>query len=1468
MTVDTRCIVICDQGVTLSGSLSEDHIDTTNVLAKVRGTVVLDGIKNLARGSAINVAYQVPGYNEVSRFSRRLRVLSCQVDPYDEVTNLEVGCVLTLRQDLNPGENYRAADFAPAWYQAIPEAIKQQMPVPIYASGVLGYCLTQLGLTAAAGNTPLVAAQLRSNLDLGQGYVQVINELLLSESCYGFINAAEQFVVRPIIPGTVTGPVLTRNELLTLEGIDGGAEPADVIEVVWSGGLEVPEDLELTAAPLLPELPANAGGVLNFTAEQAEEVDEFIALTAAAKDITEREARGTFNRGVMQVGPAPVDGVISFSSSELSAVKQSAESYASEYSERKQRTRDYQQPPYDEPPPPPDPSGNDPDRPTRQPRPMRDWTYDVSYSTPKTYRITYVGDVVFGEAIDVSESVTHAAKSETTTTYEPFFYYDNQGNLQQEDVVVLRETKTSSVLGAINQTRWKSKRERGSPARAADVVYYTSKTTHEYVATVDGPRVVKEETREFEPRIGFAGGLGIQNWFGVDLGLANVLRSQTQTTYEWDDQADRTKTTVRRWLAIGATSEGATAAAAMAKDLSDIFGEEAPYLYALAIEDLVTAASELVFDGAETRISIGRGNVESRPSPQERAREELQRDPITGQPRNDANGWPGTGGVTRGRSSGGPKRLQLLKDGSPMQSNKSDVYTLPFPADDVLSAEIDGDALFDDWLVRLEITPGKTQEQALRFARAMAYLSFGHAAGVSITTEIRNLPSEPFAPIFIDAAGVSAVFRCNGMSWAWGGDGLIVGADALLHGAAGSVGQVQFSDAWVPVPVAIAGLPVAPATSSNASPKPANTITTPNGFDPLNPTGLWSLLPTNGSDVPAVQRTATAIVEPRNETLPVLAKSRSKASLIAFDYALTATTESLQIKTRTKVRQVTEVLPPATQLTLGATAPAVSVNAPLPVTTLALAPVAPVVAVSVPLPVTSLELTVVPPEVTTTSADVALPVTSLELVGVAPVVEQAGVNLALPSAELAVTGVAPAVVAADPYFSSVSLLLHGDGSGQGIVDSSSYAHTLTISGDVTQSATYSAFGGKSLFFDGTGDYLSAPDGSPFELGAGDWTIEAWIRVADLSDNRDIITKRNLTIDGNNFWLWRVTTAGKLFFLARSGGVDITNVTSTATLSVNTNYWVAVRRVNGSVRLFVNAVEGTTVTTDNTTAYPDVAVPIYVGCTLGLNNTVGAPFNGYIDSLRLTKGVGRSVVVPTAEFPTTGAVGGGLLASPTFSNVALLLPFDGANGSTAFSDGSSYGVSVTANGNAQISTAQSVFGGAAGLFDGSNDYLAVTSNNFNFGTGDYAIQGRIRRTGDTATGSGSSQVILDARTAEPSTQVNLYIANSTLGYALTFYVNGAVRITGSTVPLDTWVAWALFRVGGVTRLYMDGVQVGSSYTDTNNYSATAWTIGGRFAAVSGDYRSFNGYMDDLRVVKAQGLFAGSSYTVANQAHPTS
>ena len=94
----------------------------------------------------------------------------------------------------------------------------------------------------------------------------------------------------------------------------------------------------------------------------------------------------------------------------------------------------------------------------------------------------------------------------------------------------------------------------------------------------------------------------------------------------------------------------------------------------------------------------------------------------------------------------------------------------------------------------------------------------------------------------------------------------------------------------------------------------------------------------------------------------------------------------------------------------------------------------------------------------------------------------------------------------DPYRGSVSLHLTGNGPAGGqnntFADSSPNNFAITRNGDATQgsfspfpmpaNAPYNpAINGASAYFDGTGDFLTVPANSAFNLGTGDFTIEFW-----------------------------------------------------------------------------------------------------------------------------------------------------------------------------------------------------------------------------------------------------------------------------------------------------------------------------------------------------------------------------------------
>jgi len=222
----------------------------------------------------------------------------------------------------------------------------------------------------------------------------------------------------------------------------------------------------------------------------------------------------------------------------------------------------------------------------------------------------------------------------------------------------------------------------------------------------------------------------------------------------------------------------------------------------------------------------------------------------------------------------------------------------------------------------------------------------------------------------------------------------------------------------------------------------------------------------------------------------------------------------------------------------------------------------------------------------------------------------------------------------DPYRSQVSLLLHGDGTNGSttITDSSPTPRTVTAFGNAQISTAQSKFGGASIAFDGNGDYLSTGveadwtflnDGTAF-------TGEVFVRVNQLSGTA-IIAATALNSGDVGFYL-AIINDKPIFRIARKiTGSFAVNVQATTVLSLDTWYHLAfVLEANGSAAIYVDGIlEATGTASSLNTLNPKYPLLIS-GVTGG-----SVFFNGYIDDLRITKGVARytsNFTPPTAPFP--------------------------------------------------------------------------------------------------------------------------------------------------------------------------------------------------------------------------------------------
>ena len=217
----------------------------------------------------------------------------------------------------------------------------------------------------------------------------------------------------------------------------------------------------------------------------------------------------------------------------------------------------------------------------------------------------------------------------------------------------------------------------------------------------------------------------------------------------------------------------------------------------------------------------------------------------------------------------------------------------------------------------------------------------------------------------------------------------------------------------------------------------------------------------------------------------------------------------------------------------------------------------------------------------------------------------------------------------DQHWSNVSLLLRMDGSDASttFTDSSATARTFTANGNAQIDTAQSKFGGASGLFDGTGDYITTPNSADFRFGSGDFTIESWVYLNAIGQFHPIA---NQMTNSNRGWMFDVTSGNKLRLYGFISSWQELGI-STTSLATGQWYHCAVTRDGTSFRLFLNGVlEDTTVISGAFTEETSVAFTVgYIG-----DGSLSRYVNGWIDDLRITKGVARhtaSFTIPDAPF---------------------------------------------------------------------------------------------------------------------------------------------------------------------------------------------------------------------------------------------
>ncbi len=404
----------------------------------------------------------------------------------------------------------------------------------------------------------------------------------------------------------------------------------------------------------------------------------------------------------------------------------------------------------------------------------------------------------------------------------------------------------------------------------------------------------------------------------------------------------------------------------------------------------------------------------------------------------------------------------------------------------------------------------------------------------------------------------------------------------------------------------------------------------------------------------------------------------------------------------------------------------------------------------------------------------------------------------------------------DPYWTSVSLLNNWETPQTAFIDGSSNNFSLFLS-SVPRPNLRTPFtgSGASIYFNGSSALSNRTGSAQFNYGTGDLTIEFWVYPLSgpVSTYNPAFFTNNMQGD------WAVGNVGIRIHHQNAIFQGSPLVQLNFTSAITNNVWthVAIVRSGNTITAYKNGVANGTVSytgsLGSNTVWPALA------CSDGgFSGNTGREFTtGFISNWRIVKG---TAVYTGAFTPSTSPLS-------AISGTSILVTASGQGNQNANSviDTGPLSFTVTSSGTGLKSSGLSPFGNTypGSILTQSSPATAMTvatNAAFTYGTGAFTIECWFRL---TAT-SGSNQFIIDQRNSGTTTAIipTIYINTSN---QLVYYVSGAARITGATtLTTGVWYHVAVARTSTSTKMFLNGTQQGSTYSDSNNYAASRVSIG--------------------------------------------
>lgn len=783
------------------------------------------------------------------------------------------------------------------------------------------------------------------------------------------------------------------------------------------------------------------------------------------------------------------------------------------------------------------------------------------------------------------------ARSISKSTYEIREWTDASGKKQQSDVLVLKRDVKETALGAINSSFLSScLRYDLRPVDFSTTICNLNETRYQYKATTDGLIVERETTEQKASPMEFAAGMQVPDYVKVN------SNNQAYVYY----------------LPTYATSTSNTLAGV---------GDN------LFVTTRTIVENQTVVDQNRTRTRTKTSRWLSRGLTQE-GQQEFQ--------------WALKGRSDNDVVPGLVEQFRALKfEGTELQANegKATSFSVSLTGNVLYAPGQPPNGVTTTATYELPYTPISGGNAAARaFGEVESSLEVGHAYGFNIVTSFDRMPSLELSPIYVRYAGLEVAFLADSVSYAFDASGMVVSSDLMVIGVTGYYGSSAPATSWVRMAVSPSGLGAAGSPTIETSPAKANSIAYPSGFDPLNPGDWFTSIGSSGADVFAAWKSGAQLIGPTLGQDDAELATGPVIEVLEFEYALNTGIDQVVLATGSIANFIwaTAVAAPAAAMAMAVSIPKVSIGVSVivPAAGVAVAGVVPVVAsgASVLAPATTVAVAGVAPDLVGRQKTIVnAPSAVVTLAGQAPEIRR-GVAIPVPVAIVAISGGAPSVVA------GVTLLLHmnGTNASTSFVDSSTKTLAVTANGNARISTAQSKFGGASGYFDGSGDYLSIAYSSAIDLLGSNFTLECWVYPTSVQPSYTrIMGSGGGSVAWNTtnglHWIMDIVTDNKIDFQIKNSAGNAM-IISTAAISLNAWNHVAVSVIGSTAYIAVNGtvVSGSIGTVSRPSTNPALNI-----ATIPNEAAANVAFNGYVDDLRITKGIARytaNFTPPADAFP--------------------------------------------------------------------------------------------------------------------------------------------------------------------------------------------------------------------------------------------